>query len=120
MNPSIYVFILLFPMYRIAQVQSHANDLPPWEKARKYSSEGFQPLDTFAGQATVRGKRIASQSFSIFAPGGDMKCCGEVVKIARTDKHAHFFIEPLAVGEYFAELEFMGIQYITSFAVLAD
>ena len=91
---------------------------PRWAKAQKYAAEGFQPLDCFAGQARVRGKRIVRQSFSVFAPNDDMKCCGGVVKTARTDDHGHFLVEPMVEGEYFAQFEFKGIRYITSFAII--
>lgn len=90
---------------------------PRWAKAQKYTAEGFNPVDCFAGQVKVRGKRAKKEPFSVFLPD-DKKCCGPLVKSGRTDEHGHFLVEPMEEGEYFAKFEFKGVQYTENFAVL--
>jgi hypothetical protein len=91
---------------------------PRWAKAQKYVGTGFQPIDCFAGQAKVRGKRVTREAFSVFMPNGNKKCCGNVVKRGRTDEHGHFLAEPMREGEYFAQFEFKGVEYVVSFAII--
>ncbi len=91
---------------------------PRWPKAQKYAAEGFKPLDCFAGQVRVRGKKVTSEPFSVFLPDPDKKCCGPLVKGGRTDEHGHFLVEPMQEGEYFAKFEFKGVQYTENFAVV--
>jgi hypothetical protein len=100
--------------------QQAAEMYPRWAKAQKYAEEGFKSVDCFAGQVKVRRKRIALEPYSIFLPDGSRKCCGTLVRSARTDKHGHFVVEPLQEGEYFAQFHFKGIEHIASFAVLAS
>ena len=112
-------FLVLLALLAMPGVAQQMKDMyPRWTKAQKYAAEGFEPLDCFGGQARVRGKRIVRQTFSVFAPNSDMRCCGEVIKTARTDEHGHFLAEPMAEGKYFAEFEFKGVQHITSFAII--
>ena len=112
-------FLLSLVLFAMPSVAQRMEDIyPHWTKAQKYAAAGFQPIDCFAGQVRVRGKRIVRQSFSVFAPDGDMKCCGGVVKTARTDEHGHFFVEPMAEGEYFAQFELKGVRYTTNFAII--
>jgi hypothetical protein len=91
---------------------------PRWAKAQKYAAKGIEVLDCFAGQVRVRGKRLREQPFSVFVPNAEAKCCGRLVKRARTDHHGHFLVEPMDEGEYFAQFEFKGVQYITNFAII--
>ncbi len=99
----------------VAQGQSQPTDsYPRWTKAQKYAAEGFKPVDCFAGQGRVHGKRIVRQPFSVLATNDDMKCCGKLLKSARTDEHGHFLIEPMSEGEYFAQFEFKGDRYNNS------
>jgi hypothetical protein len=91
---------------------------PRWTKAQKYAAAGFQPIDCFAGQVRVRGKRVTRQPFSVFSPNDNLKCCGTLVKSSRTDEHGHFFVEPMSDGEYFAQFEFKGVQHTTNFAIV--
>ena len=86
--------------------------------AQKYALKGLKPLDCFAGQVRVRGKRVSRQTFSVYAPNNEMKCCATLVKTARTDAHGHFLVETMAEGEYFAKFDFKGRQYVTDFAVI--
>ena len=76
------------------------------------------PIDCFAGQVKVRGKRIMRQPVSVFLPDDNQKCCGTLVKSARTDEHGHFFVEPLREGEYFAQFQFRGAEHVASFAIV--
>ena len=91
---------------------------PRWAKAQKYAAEGFQPVDSFAGQVRVRGKRITQEPFSIFLPDATKKCCGALVANSRTDKHGHFVVEPLQEGKYFVQFRFKGAEYVARFAIL--
>jgi len=119
MRSSLLLLALLYALPSMALGQSQSNDLyPRVTKAQRYTAEGFQPLDCFAGQARVRGKRVARQPFAVFGPNGDMKCCGRLVKTARTDEHGHFLTEPMEEGEYFAQFEFKGARYTTNFAII--
>jgi hypothetical protein len=115
-------FLLLLALSMIpgiAQDQSRMRDMyPRWSKAQKYAAEGFEPVDCFAGQVRIRGKRVARQPFSVFAPNGDMKCCGKLLKSARTDEHGHFLVEPMVEGEYFAQFELKGDHYNANFAII--
>ena len=92
---------------------------PRWAKAQRYAAEGFTPVDCFAGQVKVRGRRIAQESFSIFLAEGCKKCCGTPIRSAQTDKHGHFVVEPLLEGEYFAQFHFKGVEHVARFAILA-
>ena len=87
-------------------------------KAHKYTAEGFTPVDCFAGQVKVRGKRIAQESLSVFLPDDGGRCCGSLVKSTRTDKHGHFVVEPLQEGMYFAQFQFKGAEQVARFAIL--
>ena len=91
---------------------------PRWVKAQKYVGTVFEPIDCFAGQVKIRGKRVTRQPFSVFSPNGNMKCCGTLVKGARTDKHGHFLVEPMQEGEYFAQFQFRGVEHVVSFAII--
>lgn len=87
------------------------------KKAQAYSSEGFEPVFCFAGQVKIETKRLSRQPFWVFAPDQDRKCCGTLVKSARTDQHGHFLIEPLPEGRYFAKFKANGSDDLVSFAV---
>jgi hypothetical protein len=89
-----------------------------WKKAQAYASEGFEPVACFAGQVKVEGKRLSQQQFSLFAPDQDRKCCGTLLKSARTDQHGHFLVEPLPEGRYFAKFRSDGSDDLASFAVV--
>ncbi len=90
---------------------------PRWAKAQKYAADGFKPLDCFAGQVRVRGKKVRKEPFSVFLPDPDKKCCGPLVNSGRTDEHGHFLLEPMQEGVYFAKFEYKGAQYTDNFAV---
>jgi hypothetical protein len=94
------------------------NSYPRWAKAQKYVGTGFEPIDCFAGQVKVRGKRVTRELFSVSLPDGNKKCCGALVKSARTDEHGHFLVEPMREGEYFAHFQFKGVEHVVSFAVI--
>jgi hypothetical protein len=116
---SILVPLLLLGVPCIAQEPSPSHESYRHStQAQKYAAKGFEPLDCFAGQVKIRGKRIKEQPFSVFLPNGDTKCCGTLLKSGRTDEHGHFLLEPMQEGEYFAQFEFKGVQYITNFAVI--
>jgi hypothetical protein len=89
-----------------------------WAKAQKYAAQGFEPIDCFAGQVRVHGKRVVREQFSVFAPDLGDRCCGKLIKTAQIDSHGHFFVEPLEEGPYFAQFEFKGAQHATSFAII--
>ncbi len=91
---------------------------PRLTKAQKYAAEGFTPVDCFGGQVKVRGKRIMREPFSVFLPDDNKKCCGTLVKSARTDEHGHYFVEPLREGEYFVQFQFGGDEHVASFAIV--
>jgi hypothetical protein len=113
------VALLLSSLTAIAQNEGQTKaTYPRMAKAQAYEAKGFHPLDCFAGQVRIRGKRLSWQSFSVFRPGGGMKCCGENVGVGRTDMHGHFLLEPLSEGEYFAVFDSNGTQYTVSFAVI--
>lgn len=119
MKASFLLLLALPVIHGIAQDQSRMKDMyPRWAKAQKYAAEGFQPIDCFAGQGRVRGKRIVRQPFSVFVPNGDRKCCGKLLKSAQTDEHGHFLVEPMTEGVYFVQFEFKGAQYVTNFAII--
>jgi hypothetical protein len=113
-----FLIVLLASLVMPGVAQSNEEMYARLDKAKKYDSEGFKPIDCFAGQARVRGKRNKRESFSIFLPDKNRKCCGTLVRSARTDEHGHFFVEPLAEGEYFAQFRYKGVQQIASFAIL--
>jgi len=94
------------------------NSYPRWAKAQKYVGTVFQPIDCFAGQVKVHGKRVTRQPFSVFSPNGNMKCCGTLVKATRTDEHGHFLVEPMQEGEYFAQFSFRGAEHAVGFAII--
>ncbi|MGA7686185.1 MAG: hypothetical protein WCC32_18825 [Terriglobales bacterium] len=112
-------FVLLVGLLAMPGLAQSAQDMQArLAKAQKYDSDGFTPIDCFAGQAKVRGKRIMQESLSIFVPDGNQKCCGALVKSTRTDVHGHFFVEPLREGEYFAQFQFKGVKHVAGFAIL--
>jgi hypothetical protein len=90
-----FLIVLLASLVMPGIAQSNQDMYPRLEKAQKYDSEGFALIDCFAGQARVHGKRIKREPFSVFLPDSKKKCCGTIVKNARTDEHGHFVIEPL-------------------------
>lgn len=91
---------------------------PHMAKAQEYAAKGFFPLDCFAGQVRVRGKRLSRQSFTLFRPIAELKCCGEKIAVGRTDAHGHFVIEPLSGGEYFGVFDSEETNYTVRFAVI--
>jgi len=93
-------------------------DYVRWTKAQKYLATGFEPIDCFGGWVRVKGKPLKRQSFSVFSPNSEMKCCGTLVKSERTDDHGHFLVEPMQEGEYYAQFDSNGSQYVTNFAVV--
>jgi hypothetical protein len=112
-------FIVLLALMAVPGIAQQTKNLyPRLAKAQKYDSEGFTPIDCFAGQVMVRRKRIMRGAVSVFQPDDGQKCCGTLVKSARTDKHGHFFVEPLREGEYFAKFQFGGVEHTASFAIL--
>lgn len=105
----------------IGQEDSRMKEMyPRWAKAQKYAADGFKPLDCFAGQVRVRGKKVKRETFSVFLPDPDKKCCGPLVKSGRTDQHGHLLVEPMQEGEYFAKFEFKGVQYTENFAIVSS
>ena len=109
--------ILLIALAGIATAQA-PDSLARWRKAQQYASEGFTPVDNFAGQVRVGSKRLSRQPFSVFAANGEMKCCGKLVASGQTDAHGHFFVEPLAEGRYFAKFEANDGEHLASVAVM--
>jgi len=91
---------------------------PRWAKAQKYVGTGFQPIDCFAGQVKVRGKRVKREPFSVSLPDDNKKCCGTLVVSKGTDEHGHFVVEPMREGEYVATFQFKGIEHVVSFAII--
>ena len=89
-----------------------------WAKAQKYVGTAFQPIDCFAGQVKVRGKRVTREPFSVSLPDSNKKCCGTLVKRTQTDEHGHFLVEPMREGEYFAQFQFKGVEHVVSFAIV--
>lgn len=121
MKTQFLLSILLLALPISGQEQSQSKALPPrWINAQKYATRGFHPVDCFAGQVRVRGKRLTGQPFSVYLPNTEMKCCGTIVRSARTDAHGHFFVEPLKEGEYFAKFDYKGVQYVTDFAIIQN
>jgi hypothetical protein len=113
------VALLLSSLKAVAQNEAQTKTMyPRIAKAQAYEAKGFHPLDCFAGQVRIRGKRLSRLSFTVFRPDGDMKCCGEIVRNGWTDSHGHFVVEPLAAGEHFAQFESKGTEYTASFAVM--
>jgi hypothetical protein len=84
---------------------------------RDVSSEDFTPVNCFAGQVRIRNRRLARQSFSVFNATNALQCCGTQVASGKTDIHGHFFVEPLAVGRYFAEFAAKDGKHQISFAI---
>ena len=116
----LFLLALLLPSL-IAMAQNKAQTsatYPRMAKAQQYAAKGFHPIDCFAGQVRLRGKRLAGQPFTIVRPNAEAKCCGEVIKSGRTDSHGHFLVEPLGEGEYFAQFDSKGTQYRMNFAVI--
>lgn len=54
----------------------------------------------------------------MFAPDQGRKCCGTLLKNARTDQHGHFLVEPLPEGRYFAKFKPNGSDDLVSCAVV--
>ena len=99
--------------------QSNQSDamMARWKKAQ-YASERFEPISCFAGQVKVEGKRLARRPFSLFAPDERQKCCGTLLKSAKTDQHGHFLVEPLPEGRYFVKFKSKSSDDLISFAVV--
>ncbi|HZP22269.1 MAG TPA: hypothetical protein VFB04_02410 [Terriglobales bacterium] len=111
--------LLLSSLTIVAQDNAQTEALyPRMAKAQEYAARGFRPLDCFAGQVRVRGKRLSRKSVTVFRPNAEMKCCGEKITSGRTDAHGHFVIEPLPEGEYFAQFTSKSDRYTVSFAVI--
>jgi hypothetical protein len=109
----------MFATPSIGQEKPRVEDSYPHRaKAQKYVGTGFQPIDCFAGQVTVRGTRVTREPFSVSLPDGNKQCCGTLVKSARTDAHGHFLAEPMREGEYFAQFQFKGVEHVVSFAII--
>jgi hypothetical protein len=118
-NAHFFLPLLLIVALYTSQEQTRTSDpYPRLSKAKEHAAKGFEPVDCFAGQARVLGKRIVRQPFSIYAAKEDLKCCGELVRTATTDAHGHFVVEPMSEGEYFAQFQFKGAQHVTKFAVI--
>jgi hypothetical protein len=118
MKGAIFVIFLVSATAIYAQFNQPDDMMARWKKARSYASEGFEPVACFAGQVKIEGKRLSQQSFSLFAPNQDRKCCGTLLKSARTDRHGHFLLEPLPEGRYFAMFKTSGSDDLVSFAVV--
>lgn len=119
MRASFLCFLVLSAILTTGQEDSRMKEMyPHWAKAQKYAAEGFKPLDCFAGQVRVRGKKVTRGPFSVFRTDPNKKCCGPLVKNGRTDAHGHFLVEPMQEGEHFARFEFKGVQYTERFAVI--
>jgi len=114
-----FFFLVSLALLAVPSVAQQVKDMyPRLAKAQKYDSEGFTPIDCFAGQVKVRGKRVARELFSVLLPDDNKKCCGTIVRNARTDKHGHFLVEPMGEGEYYAQFHFKGVEHLASFAIL--
>jgi len=100
----------------------HAQDLTApsshWAKAQKLAAEGFQPIDCFAGQLSVRGKHVKEQPFSVLKADERGVCCGALIRSSKTDQHGMFFVESLAEGRYYVRFNSRGTEYVTRFAVV--
>ena len=119
MKRSFALPLVLSSILTLAQDEAQTKAMyPRWAKAQEYAAEGFNPVDCFAGQVRVRGKRLPRQSFAVFRANAQMKCCGEEIRNGRTDAHGHFVIEPLPEGEYFAQFTSKGDEYTVNFAVI--
>ena len=118
MRGAILAVFLLFTTAVYPQSNQSDAMMVRWRKAQTYASEGFEPISCFAGQVKVERKRLSRQPFSVFAPGQDKKCCGALLKSARTDEHGHFLVEPLSEGRYFAKFNSNGSDDLVSFAVV--
>src|SRR5437879_9724261 len=114
------IFVLFLVSATNVFLQSNKPDatMEQWKKAQTFASEGFEPVSCFAGQVKVEGKRISKESFSLFAADQGRKCCGTLLKTARTDQHGHFLVEPLPEGRYFAKFKSQGSDDLFSFAVV--
>ena len=116
MRSAIFAFLLVSAY--TAYPQSADATLARLKQAQMYSAEGFRPIFCFAGQVKAHGKRLSRQPFSVFAADQDKKCCGELIKNARTDQHGHFVVEPLSQGRYFAKFSFGGSEEPVRFAIV--
>ncbi len=110
----------LLVLVGISVAQTAQDSVARVRQAQQYTSEGFAPIDQFAGQVLVRNKRLSRQAFSVFAPDSSLKCCGKVIAEGETDSHGHFFVEPLAAGRYYARFVAKDGEHIASFAVMAE
>jgi hypothetical protein len=118
MRSSAFAILLISATAMYAQSNQPDAMMARWKKAQIYASEGFEPISCFAGQVKIKGKRLSREPFSLFAPDQDQKCCGTLLKSARTDQHGHFLVEPLAEGRYFAKFKSKGSDDLVSFAVV--
>ena len=119
MKGALFVVFLVSATAVYAQSNQPDAMMARWNKAQTYASEGFQPVSYFAGQVKLEGKRLRQQPFSLFVPDQDRKCCGALLKSARTDQHGHFLVEPLPEGRYFAKFKSDGSNdLLISFAVV--
>jgi hypothetical protein len=109
--------LMLSPMAALAQDASQIK--ARLAKAQEYEAKGFHPIDCFAGRVRIQGKPLSRQSFTVFRPTVEMKCCGEKIRSGTTDAHGHFFVEPLSEGEYVAQFTSKGVVYTTNFAVMS-
>ena len=121
MKPVFTLALLLSSLTVLSQDNEKVTAMyPHMAKAQEYAAKGFNPVDCFAGQVRIGGKRLSSRPFTVFRPSTGSKCCGEIVKNGRTDSHGHFIIEPLAEGEYFAQFDGKGTTFTVNFAVIQD
>src|SRR5260370_36956394 len=101
--------IVLLALLAIPSLAQQAKDMyPRLAKAQKYASEGFTPIDCFAGQVKVLGKRIMREPVSVFLPDDNRKSCVTLVTSARTDHHGHFVLSPMRDGADLAQIQFSG------------
>jgi len=118
MRGAIYVVFLVWATALYPQSNQLDATMARLKRSQAYASEGFEPVYCFAGQVKVAGKRLSREIFSVFAADQERKCCGTLLKTARTDQHGHFLIEPLPEGRYFAKFKTNGSDDLVSFAVV--
>jgi hypothetical protein len=118
MRGAIFAVLLLSATAGHPQSNRADANLPPWKQAQIFRSEGFQPVFCFTGQVKVAGKRLSRHPYSLFTPDEEMRCCGTLLKSARTDRHGHFLVEPMPQGRYFVKFESGGSEELVSFAVV--